>query len=109
VLQLYISDLSYVNNALVRPIVAFLNANRTLIPIKCRVEMPMSEFDGSWTTYDTGLLEALSVQVYKALAFHIHHANEKRAKQVGMWSLQLTARGVLKALQAWNEQVSMAV
>lgn len=40
-LPMYTTDLSYVNNALVRPIVAFLNANRTLIPVKSRVELDL--------------------------------------------------------------------
>lgn len=92
------------NGALIRPIVAFLNANRTLIPIVCQVEVPISEFDGSWTTYDTGILDAISEQVYLALAFHIQNSNDRRARQVGLWSLQLTARGVISALKKWNER-----
>jgi hypothetical protein len=39
--QLFTPDLSYVNNALVRPIVAFINSNRTLIPIKCAVDLDL--------------------------------------------------------------------
>ncbi|KAG9057027.1 Mitochondrial distribution and morphology protein 31, mitochondrial precursor [Serendipita sp. 407] len=46
---LFTRDLSYTNHALVRPIVAFINANRTLIPIHCTVIKNLMEFDGSWT------------------------------------------------------------
>ncbi|KAJ7217679.1 mitochondrial distribution and morphology protein family 31/32 [Mycena pura] len=46
---LFTNDLSYVNNALIRPIVGFMNGNRTLIPIRCRVAKDLSDFDGSWT------------------------------------------------------------
>ena len=46
---LFTSDLSYVNNALIRPIVAFMNANRTLVPIRCRVVKDLEDFDGAWT------------------------------------------------------------
>lgn len=102
--QIFNQNLGYVNGALIRPIVAFLNANRTLIPIKCQVEVPISEFDGSWTTFDTGILDAISEQVYMALAYHIQNSNDKRAKQVGLWSLQLTVRGVISALKSWNER-----
>lgn len=61
-------DLSYVNYALIRPIVAFMksvvsscdtlersnntfsnSANRTLVPIHCRVVKDLSDFDGAWT------------------------------------------------------------
>lgn len=66
---LFTNDLSYVNAALVRPIVAFIkfvhnlsevwesltmmaSAHRTLIPIYCHVDMDVADFDGSWTTFD---------------------------------------------------------
>lgn len=62
-LQFFTSDLSYVNNALIRPIVAFINSNRTLIPIHCHIDLALSEFNGSWTTYDVGLLDRMSEQV----------------------------------------------
>lgn len=61
--QFFTSDLSYVNNALIRPIVAFINSNRTLIPIHCHIDLALSEFNGSWTTYDVGLLDRMSEQV----------------------------------------------
>jgi distribution and morphology protein 31 len=46
---LFTKDLSYVNNALVRPIVAYINSKRAFIPVHCRVVKQQSEFDGSWT------------------------------------------------------------
>lgn len=97
--QLFNSDLSHVNNALVRPIVAFVNANRTLIPIKCHLDIDLDEFDGSWTTYDVGLLEAVSEQVYSALAEHVHESNTRRVRAVGLWSLQKSAETILSALR----------
>lgn len=56
-------DLSYVNNAMIRPIVAYVNSRKTYIPINCRVVKRLSEFDGSWTVYDSGLMEDLSAEV----------------------------------------------
>lgn len=61
--QYFTSDLSYINNALIRPIVAFINRNRTLIPIHCHIDLGLSEFNGSWTTYDVGILDRMSEQV----------------------------------------------
>ncbi|GAA94480.1 uncharacterized protein L969DRAFT_83964 [Mixia osmundae IAM 14324] len=98
-IPIFDDHLSYANNALVRPIVAFLNSNRTLIPIKCHVELPLPELDGSWTTHDTGLLDLVSEQVYAALAHHVQTQNDRRAKVVGLWSLQMTAQAVLTALR----------
>ena len=60
---IFTRDLSYVNNALVRPIVAYMNSRRTFIPINCRVVKRASEFDGSWTIFDSGLMDDLSAEV----------------------------------------------
>ena len=60
---LFTKDLSYVNNALIRPIVAYMNSRRTFIPINCRVLKRASEFDGSWTIFDSGLMDDLSAEV----------------------------------------------
>lgn len=66
--------------------------------------MPMSDFDGSWTTYDTGLLDAISAQVYEALAHHVRSHNDVRAKQVGLWTLQTLSAKALNALRTLNER-----
>lgn len=60
---LFTKDLSYVNNALIRPIVAYINRRKTYIPINCRVVKKLDEFDGSWTIYDSGLMDDLSAEV----------------------------------------------
>lgn len=60
---IFTRDISYVNNALVRPIVAYINSSRTFIPVNCRVVKKVGEFDGSWTLYDSGLMEEVSKEV----------------------------------------------
>ena len=60
---LFTRDLSYVNNALIRPIVAYMNSRHTFIPINCRVVKRASDFDGSWTIFDSGLMDDLSAEV----------------------------------------------
>ncbi|KAG8731531.1 Mitochondrial distribution and morphology protein 31, mitochondrial precursor [Ceratobasidium sp. 428] len=55
-MPLFANELSYVNHALVRPIVSFINANRTLIPIRCRVIKDLEDFHGSWTVCYSNLL-----------------------------------------------------
>lgn len=57
------TELSYINNALIRPMVAYINRRKTYIPINCRVVKRQSEFDGSWTIYDSGLMDDLSAEV----------------------------------------------
>ena len=65
---LWTKDISYVNNALIRPIVAYINSKRTFIPINCRVIKHVAEFDGSWTIFDSGLMDDLSREVSLHLA-----------------------------------------
>ncbi|RDB25152.1 Mitochondrial distribution and morphology protein 31 [Hypsizygus marmoreus] len=105
---IFTKDLSYVNNALIRPIVAFMNANRTLVPIHCRVVMDLNDFDGSWTMWETGMMDEISLKTYEALAYHVSQAtrNRQRMKTVSLWSLQMTASAVLSALRGAVDPVS---
>ncbi|KAG9051359.1 Mitochondrial distribution and morphology protein 31, mitochondrial precursor [Tulasnella sp. UAMH 9824] len=96
---IFANDLSYARNALIRPIVAFLNANRTLIPIRCRVAKDLKEFNGSWTIWQTGLSDDVSNKTYEALAHHVASANQRRLKTVSLWSLRMTASAISSALK----------
>ncbi|KAJ7267582.1 mitochondrial distribution and morphology proteins-domain-containing protein [Mycena haematopus] len=104
---LFTNDLSYVNYALVRPIVSFMNANRTLVPIRCRVVKDVADFDGSWTMWESGLMDEVSLQVYDAMAYHVTQANmNRRLKTVSLWSLQMTAGAVVSTLRTMVDPVS---
>ncbi|KAK5060994.1 hypothetical protein LTR84_007535 [Exophiala bonariae] len=96
VVPLFTRDLSYINNALIRPIVAYINSRRTFIPINCRVVKRQSDFDGSWTLFDSALLDDLSAEVYDAFARDVtdEQARLRRFKKVGLWSLQLAAQAI---------------
>ncbi|KZV68559.1 mitochondrial distribution and morphology protein family 31/32 [Peniophora sp. CONT] len=107
-MPLWSNDLGYSGNALVRPIVAFMNANRTLIPIHCRVVKPLGHFDGAWSMWETGLMTDVSNKVYDALAYHVTSANfNHRLRTVGVWSLQKTAGAVLSALRQVVDPVAV--
>ena len=120
---LFTKDLSYVNNALIRPIVAYINSRRTFIPIHCRVVKRVGEFDGSWTIFDSGLMDDLSaevsftstiynhififnydllthVQTYQAFAKDVtdDQARLRRFKKVGLWSLQLAIQALFMGM-----------
>ena len=112
---LFTHDLTYINNALIRPIVAYINSRRTLIPIRCSVEKQLSEFDGSWTVYDSGLMGAVSAEViprkmlnllsngkvYAAFARSVQDESERRrrVKMVGGYLFQSVLRYVAAASQ----------
>jgi distribution and morphology protein 31 len=115
---IFTRDISYVNNALVRPIVAYINSKKTFIPVNCRVVKPVADFDGSWTTYDSGLMDDLSrevrcskpcihfnanipLQMYDAFARDVlddNRARKRRIKKVGIWTLQLAAQALFLGL-----------
>lgn len=100
-------DLSVTNNALIRPIVAFINANRTLVPIHCQVAADLSDFDGSWTLFETGLMSKISNQIYSALAHHVaaEGANQKRLRQVSLWGVQRGAEVLVDAVKTMVDPV----
>ena len=84
VVPIFTRDLSYINNAPIRPIVAYINSRRTFIPINCRVVKRLSDFDGSWTLFDSGLMDDLSAEVYDAFARDVtdEQARLRRFKKV---------------------------
>ncbi|ORY65795.1 mitochondrial distribution and morphology protein-domain-containing protein [Pseudomassariella vexata] len=94
------SNLSYVNQALVRPIVAYINAKRTYIPISCRIVKRASDFDGAWSTYDSGMMTDLSAEVYSAFANDVEdqQSRTRRLKKVGFWTLSLAVHALFMGM-----------
>lgn len=90
-------DISYVNQNLVRPIVAYINAKHTYIPINCRIVKRANDFDGSWTIFDCGLMDDLSAEVYSAFARDVEdqHSRVKRLKKVGFWAVSVALQALL--------------
>lgn len=99
---IFTNDLSYVNNALIRPIVGYINSRKTYIPVNCRIVKNLEDFDGSWTVYDSLLMDDMSIEVYDAFANYV--ANEEvrtiRIKRVGFWTLQIFFQLLLMSLGA---------
>jgi distribution and morphology protein 31 len=89
--------ISYVNQALVRPIVAYINAKRTYIPINCRIVKRLTDFDGSWTVWDCGLMDDTSAEVYSAFARNVEdqQSRVRRFKRVGLWTVSLVVHALL--------------
>lgn len=93
---IFTRDLSYINQALIRPIVAYINSRHTFIPINCRIVKRASEFDGSWTIFDSGLMEDLSAETYEAFAKDVvdGQARLRRLKKVGLWSISVAIQAL---------------
>ncbi|KAI1176900.1 mitochondrial distribution and morphology proteins-domain-containing protein [Nemania sp. FL0916] len=96
----FTNQLSYVNQALVRPIVAYINTKRTYIPIACRIVKRASDFDGSWTIYDCGLMDDTSAEVYTAFARNVEdlQSRVRRFKKVGFWTLSLAIHALFMGM-----------
>ncbi|CAG8428110.1 unnamed protein product [Penicillium salamii] len=100
VVPIFTRDLSYINNALIRPIVAYINSKRTFIPINCRLVKRVGDFNGSWTVFDSSLMDDLSAATYDAFARDVvdDEARKRRFKKVGFWSLQLAAQAIFMGM-----------
>lgn len=85
-------ELSYVNYALIRPIVAYINSkNNSFIEIKNRIIKNIDDFSGSWTVYDSLLMDDISEEVYDNFVDYVadDEARLVRMRKVGFWTLQL--------------------
>jgi distribution and morphology protein 31 len=94
---LFNNDISYINQALVRPIVAYINAKRTYIPISCRIVKRASDFDGAWTVWECGMMDDVSAEVYSAFARNVEdqQTRVRRLKRVGLWTMSLVVHALL--------------
>jgi distribution and morphology protein 31 len=97
---LFTKDISYVNQALVRPIVAYINAKKTYIPITCRIVKRATDFDGSWSVFDCGLMNDASAEMYDAFARDVEdqHSRVRRFRKVGFWTLSLAVHALFMGM-----------
>ncbi|PHH55336.1 Mitochondrial distribution and morphology protein 31 [Ceratocystis fimbriata CBS 114723] len=99
-MPLFTNDMSYVNQALVRPIVAYINAKRTRIPISCRLVKRHSDFRGSLSAWDCGLMDDLSAETYDAFARDVEdqHNRVRRLRKVGFWTLSMAIQALFMGM-----------
>lgn len=72
VAPLYTPALSYLNNAVVHPILAYMNSHSKHIPLSFDVRVGMSVLDGSWTPSDAGLWDGMSASVAMEFGRIVH-------------------------------------
>ena len=107
-MPIFTRELSYSTYALARPIIAFMNANKTLIPVHCRIVMDLSEFDGSLDLAQTGLPPLVSDKIWEALANHVasQQANSQRVRNVSLWSLDIMLRSMLRFARSMRDTIA---
>ncbi|KAI8922532.1 mitochondrial distribution and morphology protein family 31/32 [Powellomyces hirtus] len=104
--------ISYINSALIRPIVGYLNAVKTSISISFRAKMDVSNFDGAWTIYQASLTEVLAEEVGRAITQLVAQQRAQHLRRVATWSLQSVTRNLaalveyargVRGWREWNE------
>lgn len=95
-------ELSYINYALIKPIVAYINSKNTYIEINNHITKPEQDFDGSWTIYDSLLMDDISIEVYDNFVKYVADEESRltRMKKVSFWSMQLLLQVVLLSIGA---------
>ncbi|KAI8887039.1 mitochondrial distribution and morphology protein family 31/32 [Backusella circina FSU 941] len=101
---LKIPDLSHLNSAMVRPVIAYINHNRTIVPIKGRIVMDLDLFNGAWTIYHSTLDRKINASITKGFVDLVKDQQERnrRLKQIGVWSFREMVRNVV----VWHEMLN---
>jgi distribution and morphology protein 31 len=97
VVPMKIPDLSYLNSAMVRPLIAYINHNKTLVPIKGRIVMDLETFNGAYTIYDSTISRRINECITKGFVDLVKDQQERnrRLKQIGFWSFREMIRNVI--------------
>ncbi|KAJ2270054.1 Mitochondrial distribution and morphology protein 31, mitochondrial precursor [Coemansia sp. RSA 371] len=89
------------SSVLVRPIIAYMNAHRMSLPMRCQLRLRSSDFDGAWSFWDSGADALIAQGIGAAFVQLAHNERERnrRLKLVGWWSVAAMARQVAKFLE----------
>lgn len=111
--------LSYMSSALIRPVVAFMNSNRTQLEISFDAKMDIvsfptvcllitsnkdekqTNFNGAWDVYTAGLAQILSEELGRALLSLTQDEKERRRRlyQIGLWSIQSVTKQLMEVIE----------
>ncbi|KAJ1989108.1 Mitochondrial distribution and morphology protein 31, mitochondrial precursor [Coemansia spiralis] len=88
------------SSVLVRPIVAYMNAHRTSLPMRCQLRLRQDDFDGAWSLWDSGADRLITQGIGAAFAQLAQNERERnrRLKLVGLWSVTAVARQCLRLI-----------
>ncbi|KAJ2355962.1 hypothetical protein GGF43_002372, partial [Coemansia sp. RSA 2618] len=90
-----------VSSVLVRPIIAYMNAHRTSLPMRCLLRLRADDFDGAWSFCDSGADALIAQGIGAAFAQLAQNERERnrRLKLVGWWSVTAVARQIARLLE----------
>ena len=91
---LYTPELSYLNNAVVHPILAYMNTHNKHIPLSFEVRLDVVGLDGARSPAEAGLWDALSGSVAEAFGRIVHDSQNTE-------TLRNVANTLLKDCWTW--------
>ncbi|KAG1296193.1 hypothetical protein G6F66_003673 [Rhizopus arrhizus] len=92
-----IPKFNYLSSTMIRPVVAYINHNRTLVPIKGRIIMDLENFNGAYTINDAALGQKFNECISKGFIDLVkdHQERNRRLKQIGVWSFREIVRNMV--------------
>jgi len=87
-------ELSYLNNALVIPIIAYMNTNYTTIPLNFDIDVTEQELHCSTYPDDAGLWDKISESSYKGFTDMVtHETKSEKIKSIAWTGFDGLCRG----------------
>ncbi len=86
--------ISYLNAALIQPMIVYINTNYVSIPLQATLSIPLEYYDGAWSPYAAAMTDALSEAVGVELSARV--ADQKKPKNV-FWLLIKGVDGIWRA------------
>ncbi|KAJ1733295.1 Mitochondrial distribution and morphology protein 31, mitochondrial precursor [Coemansia biformis] len=89
-----------VSSVLVRPVIAYMNAHRMSLPMRCQLRLRSDDFDGAWSFWESGADQLMAQGIGAAFAQLALNERERnrRLKLVGWWSITAAARQMARIL-----------
>lgn len=82
-------DVSYLSNAAIRPVVAYLNAKtRSTVDIPFATELDLENFEGSDTVYEAGLRDVLAREIGMGVTEQVYAGVTQLPARIGVWGMR---------------------
>ncbi|KAI8615529.1 mitochondrial distribution and morphology protein family 31/32 [Chytriomyces sp. MP71] len=90
----------YMAGALIRPVVAYMNAHRVRIPLSFEARLDMRAFEGAWDFWACGLVGVVAEEVGRALTLLVLDERERvrHLKRIGLWNVQHATKNLMEVV-----------
>ncbi|KAJ3012473.1 UNVERIFIED_CONTAM: Mitochondrial distribution and morphology protein 31, mitochondrial precursor [Siphonaria sp. JEL0065] len=93
-------EISYMSNALIRPVVGYMNSHRVRIPLTFEARTELARFDGSWDFFSAGIVDVVAEEIGRALTLLVLDERERtrHLKRIGLWSIQNATKNLMEVV-----------